>query len=693
VLSQSGVEQLARQEFEWNPAWEQLTLHGVWIWRDGARRVAWHPEDARVIQRESDLTEGLYDGRLTLLLELRDLREGDVVELATTTRGENPVFKGRFAIRQYQVWADDVLRSRFSLRWERTRPLHVRSHGGATEPTTSTEKNVPTWRWDLADLKAPHFEASMPSDVEPVPWVEFTDWLDWAEVSRWALELFAVPANGPQFQKELARFRKLPEPDRARAIVRFVQDDVRYVGVEIGQHSHQPHAPAWVLERGFGDCKDKSLLLVSLLRAVGLEAWPALVHASNGQQLPAIAPSPNGFNHAIVQLALSTGPRFIDPTLTLRRGALETMRQPRYHHALLIKPGATALEPIPLEPVVEPTWELEQHWQVPTAGGTPTLTITTTARAQEASALRHKVQSTPRTELVRDLEKGREEDLEVTLTPRDFTWNDDEAKEVFVLVERYEASAFFVGDEHQFSLLSLSHDLKRITDPQRTWPFATWHPTYVREVIRYDAPAPLDRRDFELENKTISHPAFELKVAQQVLGQTLSLEWELRSLKDRVLPEEIESYRARTDEAWAHFGYEVHPHRNQGARGSQEPAGTGALLVFFGGLMVLVLLVAGAGRGLDAVRRYRETARARKFKARQVGAPGELASSPVQVTTLAAGRALFTSTTCPVGHAWGEVASGDTVRLGDERVTVLTRRCTSCDAKDSRYVKLPPTAV
>jgi hypothetical protein len=216
VLSQSGVEQLARQEFEWNPAWEQLTLHGVWIWRDGARRVAWHPEDARVIQRESDLTEGLYDGRLTLLLELRDLREGDVVELATTTRGENPVFKGRFAIRQYQVWADDVLRSRFSLRWERTRPLHVRSHGGATEPTTSTEKNVPTWRWDLADLKAPHFEASMPSDVEPVPWVEFTDWLDWAEVSRWALELFAVPANGPQFQKELARFRKRPDPERAR---------------------------------------------------------------------------------------------------------------------------------------------------------------------------------------------------------------------------------------------------------------------------------------------------------------------------------------------------------------------------------------------------------------------------------------------------------------------------------------------
>ena len=44
VLSQTGVANLAKQEFEWDPAWEQLTLHGVWIWRDGTRRVAWHPK-------------------------------------------------------------------------------------------------------------------------------------------------------------------------------------------------------------------------------------------------------------------------------------------------------------------------------------------------------------------------------------------------------------------------------------------------------------------------------------------------------------------------------------------------------------------------------------------------------------------------------------------------------------------------
>ena len=127
--------------------------------------------------------------------------------------------------------------------------------------------------------------------------------------SLWAQSLFAITPDGKRFEAEAARFQALPEPERARAIVRFVQDDVRYVGVEIGENSHRPHTPAWVLDRGFGDCKDKSLLLVSLLRAAGLEAWPSLVHASAGQRLPKSTPSPDVFNHAIVQVALKSGPR------------------------------------------------------------------------------------------------------------------------------------------------------------------------------------------------------------------------------------------------------------------------------------------------------------------------------------------------------------------------------------------------
>ena len=687
VLSQTGVQALSRQEFEWDPAWEELKLHGVWIWRDGARRVAWHPEDARVIQRESSLAEGMYDGRLTLIIELRDLRAGDVVEIASSTRGQNPVFKGHFAGRLFQSWAEDLERSRFRLSWERPGTLHFVTHGGASEPSVATEGGVQVFRWDLPRLKGLRLEPSMPADIEPAAYVEFTDWEDWGEVARWAEGLFKIPADGPRFAAEVARFKAVPQADRATAIVRFVQDDVRYVGVEIGEHSHQPHAPAWVLERGFGDCKDKSLLLVALLKEAGLEAWPVLVNATIGQQLPRLAPSPNAFNHAIVEVVLPSGPRFIDPTMTLRRGSLEKMSQPRFHHALVIKPGVNALVPIPLDLPDAPTWEVEQYWQVPDRTGKATLSVTTTARGREASTLRRQVKSSTQEALTRDQRRSREEDLDWKLTPVKVTWSDDEADELFVLKEEYETAEFYKDEAHQFHVLSLSGDLKRLNEVERRWPFALWYPLRIKEIIRYDAPEKLSASEFELTNRVIAHPTFELAVNQQVTGRTLRLEWELKTNSDRVMPSQVESYRRVSTEAWRQLAYRVNVPAPEGEGLSvpsltvpdiEEPSSVGAW-------SMVGLLLAGT---LATAFFVRSGSAKKKAAAKQRTDPGELPSSPARVASLEAAVSLFTSLGCLNGHGWGVVDESDTVMLGEDRVTVLSRRCGGCDAKEVRYVKL-----
>ncbi len=692
VLSHAGVEQLARRQFHWDPSWETFQLHGVWIWRGGQRRVAWHPEDARVIQRESDLDEGLYDGRLTLIVELRDLREGDVVELASTTVGENPVYQGHFATRFFQSWAEDIEQSRFRLTWQRQRPLRFKGHGGAVAPTVVEEGRAQVYRWDLRHLKGARFEAAMPADVEPAPWVEFSDWRDWEEVARWADGLFSVAPTGRHFEDELARFRAMPEAARAPAIVRFVQDDVRYVGVEIGEHSHQPHSPAWVLERGFGDCKDKSLLLVSLLRAAGMDASPALVHSRAGQQLPQLLPSSNVFDHAIVQVLLPSGPRFIDPTLTLRRGPLEAMPQPSYHQALVVKPGAIGLTPMPVDSNTEPTWEVEQRWKLPAPSGKASLTIITTARAMEASSLRQRVKRNTHEELTRDLLKEREEALDAKLTSLALRWSDDEGTEQFVLTEEYETAEFFADGKHEFQALVVPRDLKYLSEPQRSWPFALWHPLRVREVILYEAPEVLRASEYDVGDHVFSHPAFELAVAQSLSGHTLKLEWDLRTLKDRVLPSEVESYRTARQRAREYFAYEVSSVAKRYSSDSQRNSDPTSGLLLLGGLVAVGLGIAGASRASTAWTRWRGQQRTREFKAKQQGAPGELAANPAVVPTLLAGAKLFTSARCPDGHGWGEIAAVDTARLGDERMTVLARTCAGGEARESRYVKLPSNA-
>ena len=64
---------------------------------------------------------------------------------------------------------------------------------------------------------------------------------------------------------------------RAAAVLQLVQREIRYLGIEVGAGSHAPCAPALVCQRRFGDGKDKALLMVALLEALGVEAAPALV--------------------------------------------------------------------------------------------------------------------------------------------------------------------------------------------------------------------------------------------------------------------------------------------------------------------------------------------------------------------------------------------------------------------------------
>lgn len=103
---------------------------------------------------------------------------------------------------------------------------------------------------------------------------------------------------------------------------------------------------------------------------------------------------------------------------------------------------------------------------------------------------------------------------------------------------------------------------------------------------------------------------------------------------------------------------------------------------------VVLLLVPVLARWSARLQPDKGRDRREAFLQRGQPLPGELAANPAVVSSLDAGAALFPGTHCQQGHAWPSVAPIDTVRLGDERITVLGRSCSSCGAKETRYVKL-----
>ncbi len=103
---------------------------------------------------------------------------------------------------------------------------------------------------------------------------------DWKTVGTWYEGLFRPQAAGsPEIQAKAAELTagKTAWEDKLLAITGFMQDEIRYVAVEMGIGGWQPHPARDVFRNRYGDCKDKATLLVAMLREAGITAYPLMV--------------------------------------------------------------------------------------------------------------------------------------------------------------------------------------------------------------------------------------------------------------------------------------------------------------------------------------------------------------------------------------------------------------------------------
>src|SRR5829696_2310318 len=186
------------------------------------------------------------------------------------------------------------------------------------------------------------------------------DTAGWEKVGMWYEGLTAQIPRGTESVR--AKARELTASlggrrEKLEALLAFARKQVRYVAVEVGIGGYRPHTPEEVLERRWGDCKDKAFLLIDLLREVGIEAWPVLILSDGNGRVDREFPSPK-FNHAIVAVSaddlglketdpVSGGYLFIDPTQPL--GALSWLSpSTQDQEALVIRGGRGELVRTPI---------------------------------------------------------------------------------------------------------------------------------------------------------------------------------------------------------------------------------------------------------------------------------------------------------------------------------------------------------
>jgi hypothetical protein len=307
------------------------------------------PDDEYTVTPYSDYA--LYSDAEGIGFSMPGIEDDCIIDY-TIRRITLPAIKGHF----WEHWGIStpypVMKSRYTLTVPNSKKFQYKLYNNDTlKPiiTPSKDGKSKSYTWKMMDVKPIEIEPMMPGLNEVSMRLEATSLSSWQDVSRWYRHL-AEPqiASNPQIAATVKRLiaGKTTERDKANAIYNWVADRIRYVGLEFGEAAYKPHAAGQVHTKLYGDCKDKAILLIAMLKLAGIEADPALLRAEETASLKDRLPTPAAFNHCIALAKVDGKPIWLDATSeTCAYGDIPS--EDRGASALVVKKDAREFQTIP----------------------------------------------------------------------------------------------------------------------------------------------------------------------------------------------------------------------------------------------------------------------------------------------------------------------------------------------------------
>lgn len=394
VASTQAMSELGQVTLPWQPDAGDLIVHRAQILR-GAEVIDLLATGLRfqVLQREQQLEQRQLSGTLTATMAVEGLRVGDVVRVAysatRTEKGFPEHMQGSIALLAAPVRAG-FARARMS--WPSGTPIQWRSYFEGTAPKVVRSDGFDTIDIALPLAKQPEIPADAPTRYRKLSLLEATTFADWPSVSKAMAPLYnpkGLIPPGSALAGEVAKITAKSSDPRMRTALalRLVQDEIRYLfrGMDGGNYIPQKPTDTWSLR--YGDCKAKTLLLLAILDAMGIEAEAVGAHSTMGDSLPQRLPGVGALDHVLVRAVVGGKTLWLDGT---GGGSwIEDLEDvPGLRHVLPLRAAGAELMGLarraPARALFEPDIEIDQ-----TAGlGLPTpYRVTMKARGELARSL------------------------------------------------------------------------------------------------------------------------------------------------------------------------------------------------------------------------------------------------------------------------------------------------------------------
>jgi hypothetical protein len=551
IVSEQGLSTASSISVDFNPAYQKLTFHHIFLERNGKKIDQTSRGNFEVLRREKDLERSMYDGYLTSVFNLIGLQVGDVIDYAYTISGENPILPNKYSRIFYLNSSEPIATIRFRL--VAKKPVTIKNFGNITAPQQKNQNGSIEYLWERFDVKAVQHDDLTPGWFDPYDHVQISQFNDWTELGQWGVQLFQKTTTLENIQKkgiEIKRQSENPE-EQVRSAIEFVQDEIRYLSFSLGVHSFKPHDPERVLSQRFGDCKDKSFLLVSLLHELGVQSAPVLVNTTYGKSLPDYKPSPFLFNHCVVQIQLNDSTVYIDPTISFQRGPINNRFFPNYGSGLVLSKERPSFVAIPKQGRTGSVAAKEVYtFNEVGAGGA--LLVSTEYLGQQADNIRQYLRSNSLQDISENYLNFYASDFPNISLTKLIQFRDDEINNQLETIEEYTLDNAWKYDSIQenwssaFYARSLAGYLVVPSTKVRSMPMSISYPLHIRHKIEINLP-----EDWMVTSskKKIHTPQFQYdSEVFNLYPRTIVSEFSFKTRTDVIQPADIKQYLEKVNE-------------------------------------------------------------------------------------------------------------------------------------------------
>jgi len=568
IVSETGVQNSSAISVRFDPAYERLDFHDITLWRDNKPQSRLKASSFKVMANEEQLSMFIYQGTYAALCILEDIRKGDRIEYSYTLTGRNPIFNNHFARNIYLQYSQPIAHQYTSLLAAPARKLKQMAFNHAPRAVISNSNGYTKYEWETFDVPAVNPTNLEPSWYDAYSHVQVSDFDSWGDVVNWALEVNPIPGTPKGQLATLVEKLKASSGDSKATYFRnaasFVQDDIRYMGIETGEYSHRANTPDKILAQRYGDCKDKSQLLVSLLRANNIEAYTVLINTTLKSKLLDYMTSPgsNLFDHAVVVATIEGKQCWVDPTITYQGGIGTDIYFPDYRAGLILKPGNTEITLIPTADAGKIA--CDETYTITDEKSTVDLVVETIYTSKQADRMRNTLASTSQAETEKNYLDyyGR---IYSKIEPVDsVTIKDNKDKNELTTIEHYRISNFFKSDSTTgkftagFYANYISEAFPRLTGQSKT-PVSLGYPYTLDYTIHVSMP-----ETWQIPEKqySINRMGYSFTFDKAAVGTLLALHYQLSFLDDNIPVERLNEFIADIKDIkdnWLSFSFFYNP--------------------------------------------------------------------------------------------------------------------------------------